>query len=243
MPIDNASLKALYQARPGGAGLSSRKGCPPPERLLGVLRSELSSRRATKVIDHLSRCGACSGEFGFLAEAPRSEAALLRDLEPGLPGRRPEASAGPDDLSRSRPGTEGRSLFSRLSWRVVPVGAVLALALVLVSTRLSFRSRETYRADGAARVELLRPAGDVHRQSLMFRWTLIPGRDRYVLRLFDQELAPVWQSGRLVEGSFRLPPEAAGKLESGRPYFWMITAGGADGLEIKSTLTEFSVRD
>jgi len=243
MPIDNTSLKALYQARAGSTGPSSRSGCPSPEKLLGVLRSELSSRRATRVIDHLSRCDACSGEFAFLAEALRSETALLRDLERWRAGQRPATNAGRAVEGGGAPGMKSRALFSRLSWGAVPVGAGLLFALFLMSRGLIFHPREAYRAEEATRIELLRPAGGVARDGLMFSWKRSPGYDRYVLRLFDQALAPVWQSDRLAGDSLRLPPAAAGRLESGRPYFWMITAGRADGREIKSTVTEFSVED
>ena len=163
MPIDNTSLKALYQACAGSTGPSSRSGCPSPEKLLGVLRSELSSRRATRVIDHLSRCGPCSGEFGFLAEALRSETALLRDLEQWRLRQRPEASAGRAVEGGRGQGTEGKALFSRLSWPAVPVGVGLLLVFFLVSTRLIFHPREAYRAEEATRIEPLRPAGVVAR--------------------------------------------------------------------------------
>ncbi len=68
---------------------------------------------------------------------------------------------------------------------------------------------------------------------------LVPAGDA---GLFDQALAPVWESGLTPANSVRLPPEVAGRLRAGS-YFWMVTATLAGGQEVPSRLEEFTLRE
>ncbi len=243
MKIDNDRLKALYQAHPGSKRPASRKDCPSAKALTGVLRSRSSAGRATAIIDHLSRCAGCASEFGFLLEARRSEDALLRDIDQWLSGTTPEESRIRNQGDVLAPRKRGRPSSPLFSWRAFPLIIGLFVVAFVISTRLIFHSPERYRAEAATRVESLQPAGTtVARAALVFRWKRVPQSEYYVLRLFDQALAPIWQSDRLRTASLPLPPAVTAKLRDNDSYFWMVTAHLSDGQDIKSTLEEFVVK-
>jgi hypothetical protein len=243
MTINTNRLKVLFQARGERGRPASRRGCPSPEKLQAVLSSRLSPRRSTAVIDHLSHCGPCAEEFGFLLAARRSGNALLQDIELWLASREPYASRRPDDRGGpTRPKVE-RSVRWWFSWRTVPLAAGLLIAGFVISTRWVFRGADAYRAEPATRIGLIRPAARaVTREALVFEWQRVARAERYVLRLFDQALAPVWESGPTPANSVRLPHEVTGRLRAGS-YFWMVTATLAGGQEVPSKLEEFTLRE
>ena len=51
----------------------TKKPCPSPKKLVALLRSELSERKRSKVIDHLSDCSTCTQEIKFINEVLSAE--------------------------------------------------------------------------------------------------------------------------------------------------------------------------
>ena len=223
MKIDTDGLKAMYGNPARRKTPSSRAGCPPPKKLVKLLRSRSSGKEAVELIDHVSRCGSCSSEFGFLLDVFREEKDFIREVERRTAGR-----------------LERRTLISRFSWRPALILAGFLIGGILMARFIIFRPAEQYRTGSPAAVELVKPAREsVAGATLSFEWRKVDRAEYYFLDLFDQALAPVWKSGRISGESAALPRELIDSLEVNRSYFWTVTAYLVNGDKVESRLERF----
>lgn len=244
MKIDIDGLKGMYsdsvrQKKPG-----SLKDCPSPKKIVKLLRSRSSDKEATKIIDHVSRCNFCFSEFEFLLEVFRHEKEFIQEGEKRLP-------------ESDRPGPPKRPRQKILGWRLdwsalvphfSPRAALILAGFVLVSFFIAryiiFRPPEKYRAGSLIAVKLVEPVGEkVSRGALIFRWKTVYNYQYYILELFDQALAPVWNSGKINEEFVALPKELTTTLEVNQTYFWMVTAYLNNGEKISSRLEKIILRE
>lgn len=228
MKIDSDDLKSLYQDFVRSQSPASRQGCLSPEELLLLLRGGGAKKAKRRFVDHLSACGECTKEFGFLLEAARAETALLADLESTDSGR----------FAVTR-----RPFFLRLSWGLAPLlVAVFAVGLLLWRNFVA-PSHETYRATPSSGIVLVSPRrAEFTASSLVFRWKPVVGAEYYTVEVFDETLKPFWQSDSLSQISAIPPASLTGKLEPRRTYFWMVTAHFPERDTRASSLQEFSLR-
>ncbi len=243
MNIDDQILRAIYQGRDEAKKPSSGKSCPSPKKMIRLLRSRSSEREATKLVDHISRCRACAGEFGFLLEALRHEEKLIQDLRQWLSSKNSAEVREPERLRSFDPGIHRRPSFLRFSRGTAFLLSGFVLVGLIVTGLLIFRAPEKYRAGAGSKVELLQPVDEkISSSGLVFRWKKTKNSEYYVLELFNKDLSPVWKSERTAENSVVLPRAVAEKLEINGSYFWMITAHGTNGEDITSRLDEFTVK-
>ncbi len=222
---------------------SSGKGCPSPKKMIRLLRSRSSEREATKLVDHISHCRSCAGEFRFLLEALRHEEKLIDDLGQWLSSKNPAGVQEGERLRRFDPGIDRRPSFLRFSRSTAFLLTGFVLVGLLVAGLLIFRAPEKYRAGTGSAVELLNPVDEqISTSGLVFRWKKTRNSEYYVLELFDKALSPVWKSERISDNYAVLPRAVAEKLEINGSYFWMITARRTDGEDITSRLEEFTVK-
>lgn len=244
MKIDTDRLKILYRDYVRQRTPASLDGCPPPERILQLLRSRCSDSEAMEIVDHISRCRFCFSEFGFVLDVLRQEKEFVRELEnrQATGGKSGPRKGLRRKILEWRPGW--RRPLPRLTWQGAFVLAGVVLAGFIIGKYAVFRPSEEYRGPSTAGVELLEPVGnDVSAGGLLFHWKKTPGAESYTLALFDEALERVWQSGGLTEESVVLPPELAAALAKGRTYFWEVTAHLAHGQETSSPMERFTLKD
>jgi len=230
MKTDPDRFKALYGAQLGLQKPASRRDCPSPKRMIGLLTSQCSAREGLKLVDHISLCSDCAGEFGFLTEALRSERVLAGDIENWLGSGQKAEPRQPHLL--------------RYSWGVASLLAAFFIVGFIVLRLVILRSPERYRAASEARVALLEPVEQkVSRQSLVFRWQPVPGVEHYVVEVFDEALSPVWKSPPLLETRIVPPDPVARGLVPRKSYFWLVSAYFSGGDKWLSPLEEFTPKD
>ena len=230
MTTDPDRFKALYGAQVGLQKPASRGDCPSPKRMIRLLSSRCSAREGSKLIDHISLCSDCAGEFGFLTEALRSERVLVGDIENWL---------GSGQKAEPR-----QPHFLRYSWGLASLLAAFFIVGFLVLRLVILRSPERYRAASEAAVALLEPVEQkVSRHSLVFRWQPVQGVEHYVVEVFDEALSPVWKSAPLLENRIVPPDQLARGLVPRKSYFWLVSAYFPGGDKWLSPLEEFSLKD
>jgi hypothetical protein len=241
MEMDDDRLKSIFQAYLEAKRPSSREGCPAPESMLRLLRSNAPRREAAATIDHVSACGACAAEFQVLLEVLRQEKAFVRDVEKLIrnsAGSDPREGVFQRALARLR---EVRISSPRPSRRLALLGAGLAVVCLVVVSSFLLRTPETFRSSSPARFELLQPVDSSLRLSQpVFRWKPVKDSGYYILELFDETLLPVWKSEATSQPELVLPLPLARGLSVNRPYFWMVTAHFPDGETIASALEKFT---
>ena len=224
MKIDTAGLKLLFRTQVKEKPPGLREDCPRPEKIVGLLRSEASRKKAAKIIDHISRCPDCAGELEFLLDVFRHEETFIQETKEWLAGQK-------------IPGW--RSFSPRFSWRTASVLAASALIVLAVLATVFLRVPEKYRAGSLGKIVLLQPVGEkVSRSSLVFRWQGIPRSEYYILELFDEDLKPIWKSEKIAQNRFAPPSGLLASLSIRKTYFWMVTAFSG-GEKTVSSLEEF----
>ena len=230
MTTDPNRFKALYAAQARFQKPASRRDCPSPKRMIRLLTSRCSAREGSKLVDHISLCSDCAGEFGFLTEAIRSKRVLVGDIENWLGNGQKAEPRQPH-------------LF-RYSWGIASLLAAFFIVGFIVLRLVVLRSPERYRTASDARVALLEPvAQKVSRQSLNFRWQPVQGAEHYVVEVFDEALAPIWKSPPLLETRSVPPDQLARGLALGKSYFWLVSAYFPGGDRWLSPLEEFTLKD
>jgi hypothetical protein len=230
MTTDPNRFKALYAAQARFQKPASRRDCPSPKRMIRLLTSRCSAREGSKLVDHISLCSDCAGEFGFLTEAIRSGRVLVGDIE--------------NWLGNGQKAEPRQPHLSRYSWGIASLLAAFFIVGFIVLRLAILRTPERYRTASDARVELLEPIQQkVSRQSLNFRWQPVQGVEHYVVEVFDEALAPIWKSPPLLETRILPPDQLARGLALGKSYFWLVSAYFPGGDKWLSPLEEFTLKD
>ncbi len=242
--MNDEHLKDVNQAGVRSETPASRDACPPPETMLRLLRSRLTGRKAARVIDHVSQCGYCTGEFKFLLETIRHEEPLVRAAEDSAGALQP-SRAGEHDARDSRGFFARRTLnIRRLSWK--PIALVAGLAVIgLALSRLNvIRAPGQFRSGGEPGVKLIRPVGrEATGLPLTFKWKSVEGAESYSFELFDRMLIPLWKKDGIGRSEVFLPEEAVNRLAGGAEFFWMVTAYLPDGEQRTSRLEKFTLKE
>jgi hypothetical protein len=243
MSFDDQKLRAIYQGWEESKKPSSGKGCPSPRKMIRLLRSRSSEREATKLVDHISHCSSCAGEFRFLREALRHEEKLIDDLGRWLSSTNSAEVQGGARQRSLKPGIDRRPFFLRFSQSTAFLLIGFVFVGLLVAGLWIFRAPEKYRAGTGSAVELLYPVDkEISTSGLVFRWKKTRNLEYCVLELYDKALSPVWKSERISDNFAVLPRAVAEKLEINGSYFWMITARGTGGEDNTSRLEEFTIK-
>lgn len=237
MDTDEQRLKDIFQTRVHSQTPASREHCPAPERLLRLLRSRLSGRKAVRVIDHVSHCGYCAGELNFLLEAVRREDPLVQAAETDASALRTNRSGEP--ISRV-----SGAFIRRPSWATIALIAGLMVISLAVARRLVFRPAGTYRSGTEAGVNLIQPVDrEVSRSQLAFTWEAVIEAETYTFALYDKTLRPIWKMDGIRINEIVLPEESVDQLAAESKYFWMVTAHLPEGEKLRSCLAIFSLRE
>ncbi len=242
--IDENGLRDLYQAGVACKERISRSGCPSPKTLMRLLRSGLSSRKATRAIDHISSCRECAREFQFLLQVLRQEKTLIQEIGEVMNRGKEVTGLSKDPDARLDSRRAGRPFFPRLSRSGALALAGSVILIIVISVFVISRTPERYRAASSTQIELRRPADEkVSVSSPIFEWRAVANVDYYRLELLDETLLPIWESEQIPQTQFVLPTEAGQKLAAGQVYFWMVTAHLKNGENTRSSPGRFTLKN
>jgi hypothetical protein len=213
--------------KPAGEG-----ACPTIERMAQCVLAEVPGRERAEIVGHAANCAACAAALKELlsvsAETDRVAGEIKRSAGRGQAGERREA----------------KTFWGRLTERpAVAVMAGIFILAVITFSALRLLDRSETRGGTEARILQVSPvAGSLSRDELEFRWESLAGADHYTVELFDKSLKLVWRSGP-VSGNELRPADGIGEgLNAGETYYWMVTGVLGDRSEIKSRLSEFSIK-
>lgn len=230
MNSDDETLRRVFSSR----RLSIQevfpdKKCPGESEVSLFFETSTPRKKKKELVDHIFHCPACLQLFQLLLAFDRTQAATITET--------------PAEVREKRP-TSAPSRWKFL--RLVPAASLLFLVLVAAGLLTNLPRGEALRSREKAPsvIELVRPAGKLSEfRRAVFEWKLKAGADHYVIRIFDQELRPLWKSEVLYTQSFQLPPSISEILLPGRSYFWMVIAFSKDGRPTESELVRFTLPD
>jgi hypothetical protein len=231
MNIDNDSLKELFQVYVSSKKPRDRKKCPSSEAMAACFISSTSRRRKKRIVDHISSCSFCRDEFLFLSKLQVWDLESNRTIEMTVPIR----SFG--DVCKSK--SVGIQLLQKYAYILFGIVFIISSAIVLIFRQTEFSPVQRTSDTGL----VLSYPTSIHSfsENLVFRWQPQGSSQYYVLELFDDALMPIWTSGQIENTSVQLPAEIYSKLQSGKPYFWMITAFSSSSGTKESKLIRFLV--
>jgi len=236
MVIKLRDIKRAYREAVDARAPASRNRCPSPEDLYACCEPRASRRLVDRITAHLAGCRLCLEEFRSLRLVSIRKRRTLQAIRRVIAARGGATRSAPD-----RPGV-------RRAWSAAaPLLAASLLALLLiVSKPVSVREAgdRLERTAGGGGVTLLHPAGgeECRRSGLKFEWAPLREADCYLLELFDEHLASLWQSPSLFKPSIIPPPDVVRGLRPGRTYFWTVTAKTSDGRRETSAAAFFRLR-
>lgn len=214
-------LKGAYREYLRDRIPSTRTECPPPSELMLFFSSRSSRRRKSRLLEHVSRCGPCAEEFEMMAGVDR--AARLFAGQAALASRRKK------DPPLFRKMTRGFWEMGRIAAAGAGFAVLTAGILLLTSRPSSLLPREpvTLRSpDSSIDVRLVSPSGRIGgHEAIVFRWrpVRLEQRGNWVVSLFDDSLARVWEIRTDIARPVSLPREIQARLVPGRRYFWGIS--------------------
>ena len=222
MADQDSRLRELYdgvRAQPPGEH-------PSDEAWERLALHELGASEREALMDHVTRCAACTSMYRGLREL-ETEA---RTFDPGLP--KPMAPAAGTRVTRPL-------LYSGLA-----AAAVLIVALFLPPRIATTPPDDSIRSAPAAAPVPVYPVGEITGRPETLSWQPLPGADRYRVEVFTGDGSGSWTS----------PPVAGTRVDwpndfLPRPgvYYWKVTAlPGSDPRvtsEVASRLMMFAIAE
>jgi hypothetical protein len=256
MKLSEEDIRKLYQAsadekrRPGD-------GCPSLDSLLASFSEEASEEEKLRTADHIAGCGPCRRMFetareilkGAAALAGEAEGATLSEDEAAELKRRAAVRmnelAGYAKPDRSQGHVGRMKAFSfRYRFALVAAGLVMIIAAGLLVLRMPRpESADVFRGEPGPALVLMSPRGVQKMLPQHFQWQPYSEAEEYRVKLLDEELDVVWDSGPIRETSLDFPADLAEGLKRESVYYWKVTAFLADGTTQESDLQEFRIQD
>lgn len=200
--------------------------CPDPENLVRAARLELPLKERLDVIEHIDTCRSCAQEFQTIIAILKKEKEFL-----------------------NRIGKEtGEIEEKRRPWfiRPRPVWAAASAAFLLLAAAVFFlflnRSEPLNLRSGGNAVQVHAPVTSMRQSKLRFVWEPSKGAQYYRISVFGDDLQPLWESRQIYTTEWTPGPEPKSRMQSGRTYFWMVTAYSPDGRTAESDLIRFSLK-
>ncbi|HLG18047.1 MAG TPA: hypothetical protein VJH03_26635 [Blastocatellia bacterium] len=210
--------------------------CLTNEDMNSYLAGSVADDARDRFETHLGRCRACCRglAIGYVASRPEQAAAPLprwlkarvRSMSPGGRIKRPSFVFG------------ARMRYAGAAAAVLLAIGLSAVLLIGPSERLpNDRLRQEEQISTAPK--LLAPVTGARLSSdlIEFRWAKVQGAESYSLTLLNEK-GDVLVSVTAIEE--RAVMNAAGRFESGKSYFWYVTAKSPDGVAVVSLISKFS---
>ena len=231
MKTNLAELSQIYKNYLEDNKPSSRDSCPPPEKLVLLLRSKRTGRDQKKLLDHATKCAYCQREIKGLLDITKAEDTFILEMS------ELRNSAG----LAARP--QDRPLARRWSWNAVSLISAIAIVTAIAAFSVfHFSSRSDYRRGPTASARLISPVDKaVASGELRFIWEGVPRAKYYILETFDTTLDLIWRSEFIATTEFQLSQEVIQKFRPNEKYIWMVTAVFEGGNKTKSGMGKFSI--
>jgi hypothetical protein len=202
------------------------KECPDPEKLVLAARLELPLKQRLAVMDHIDNCASCAREFKAIIAIIQKEKEFLQQIKDEIPKVKEKKSPW---LIRNRPVLAAASAVFLL------LAAAVFFLFVNRPAPFNLRSSQSI-------IEAISPFKTVKASQLQFNWESARGTEFYRINIFGDDLGPIWESGKIFVTEWTPGPEIKSRLQSGKTYFWMVTAHRPDGSTRESDLIEFSLK-
>jgi hypothetical protein len=236
--LANSTKTPTDAGRPRGGG-----PCPKARTLASVFVAGTGADEKNRVLDHVAVCPECAREFRALTQLWRQRGTIPADL----------ALSDLEGFARFqirglKAGRRHRGFFGALTAQKIPsLVAGATLLIVCVAAYSLWKGGRPFEADRVVSpggVALLSPrGGEILRPSFLFRWSAVEDAAGYTLEVLDSALLPVLTYPHLSETRCAPPAEDLVKLESGRTYFWKVTADLGDLRRVESRIERFQVPD
>ena len=230
MKIDRDTLRRSYRAYMASRRPPSREKCPSPEAIARSFKPSYPAWKKRRIIDHISECSSCRGEFMMFLELQRSET-----LEEQAQEHKPFETR-PSGRERIR--TLARSPLWQYACVLIGICLAATSFVLLVQQGSTSGTRRAHDSD----IMLLSPkSGQTISSSILFRWRRTSGAEYYVVELFDEQLLPVWSSDVLRNPEVFLPQQVSARLLPDRSYYWMVTGFVQESKTGESPLVRFRI--
>jgi hypothetical protein len=186
--------------------------CPPAERVWATATGEASPAETRGLLDHASRCEACTEAWALALSMAR------------------EAGLAVSPLSAEAPAPVWRSWF-------VWAPTLAAAALIALGLWIDYRHVPGDRA--APRWRGPTPAADIRslvpedrplaRDAAVLRWTAGGPGTRYNVRVLSGDLALVARADGLDTPEYRVAPTALSRVPAGARLLWQVESVDKDG--------------
>ena len=235
MKIDKMEIRKIIQDLPFEKTSEIKKTCPSPKKLTALLRFELSDRKRSKVIDHLSDCSTCAQEIKFINEILMAEKNFNNEAAQIVKRR---------NLAARKKGLFNKFPSPKLSWSSMSFAALLGI--IILSTSMFFllkTNKPAVERDSILQLNHISPDDvSLSLSELIFQWENIPDSDYYMVEVFDDSLDFVWRSERIIENKVIPSTELKGLLKQNTTYYWMVTSFLKNGKQVESDIATFNLK-
>ena len=233
--IEQMEIKKYYEDFLENKPSPTRKKCPPPGKLVKLLRLELPEKKRNEWIDHVADCSSCAREFRSIHEILKEE---------GIFDRKMANMVLLQDQNQAGKSNFVKDFLLHPSWGLR--AAFLAVFFVILSSGLFFvlkTKKPVTERDSILQVSQLVPdEKTLTLAELVFQWEAVPDSAFYTVEIFDDSLRHIWQSERVLTNRLVSSIELKGMLEEGHTYLWMVTSSLENGNRIESGLAKFILK-
>jgi len=235
MKIDQSELIKIIKERPHKKTSQTKTNCPSPKKLITLLRSELSDRKRSKVIDHLADCSTCVNEIKFINEILTAEKNFDKEAAQIVMRKNQSSRKKANFLHFPLP---------KLSWS--SMGVVAVITTVILSASMLFlinTNKPAIERDSGLQLNIISPDNTpISLDEQIFQWENIPDNDYYTVEVYDDSLNFVWGSERIFENRMIPSAELKKLIKQETTYWWMVTSFSKNGKQVESDLTKFNVK-
>ena len=233
--IEQMEIKKYYEDFLENKPSPTRKKCPPPGKLVKLLRLELPEKKRNEWIDHIADCSSCAREFKSIHEILKEEDIFDHKMA-NMVSLQDQYQAGKSNFVKD--------FLLHPSWGLR--AALLAVIFVILSSGLFFvlkTKKQVIERDSILQVSRLVPDDKtLALAELVFQWEAVPNSAFYTVEIFDDALRRIWQSKRILINRLVSSIELKGKLEKGHTYLWMVTSSLEIGGSVESVWAKFTLK-
>jgi len=230
------------------------KACPSNKTILRSFTSEMPEKEKLKIVDHVTGCGSCLLKFQAIKDVLRGTKALACKVEGQVLSKnevgelKKIAKEKVKELKRKTKKQKRIPGFTALLFEhrfaALIAGMVLVILAALLVTRFPHIFQEdATRGEESPAIRLVSPRGELGSLPLRFHWEPYPGAKEYEMKILDEELNPIWKSGKVRESAIETVADFSNRLQKGKMYYWKITVYLEDGKLEESNLQEFMIVD
>jgi hypothetical protein len=220
MRLTDKTLKEIFQQQTARSSPRQNE-CITEEQLTRAASGAISNDERRKIANHLITCIDCTEDYRALLSlkpwAEEAQTALAPSTDHSVTTSRPD---------RVR-------FWQRLIWepRYRAVAAIAAIVVIVAGSSLIVWQSKIHQEPPASSERAPISLGlnveppnkaTINQPPETLSWAATEGGLTYRVVLYDFQSTPIWESGRLKEGSATLPEAIRQVLLRNQPYYWRI---------------------